>query len=257
VADAICASVWLVDTEQVSPGEVAAWMALLCPQEQARAASFRSVYDRRDYVSAHALARLALSRNASVLPDAWKFDRSPQGKPVVCPSQAGTPALEFSLSHTRGLVACVVTRGVGIGIDVERPDPKRATHEIAEQYFSPSESAMLQSASIDDRGDRFVELWTLKEAALKAEGEGLAGRLEDYAFAFSGSSSLSMSSSCLGRDGWSFFLGTTPSGCKLAVACRRSTASHLLISIHTLNIHGAAGVQPLRWSGDVRWYFAG
>ena len=101
---------------------------------------------------------------------------------------AGTPALAFSLTHTRGLVACAVTRGHAVGIDVEGIRPVPSAQHIADTRMTASEAASLASCAPEDLETRFLELWTLKEAYSKALGLGLQLPLDSRAFGFTGSS---------------------------------------------------------------------
>ena len=47
----------------------------------------------------------------------WRFVIDKGGKPRIDPCH-GRPDLQFNLSHTRGFVACAVTRDNAIGVDV-------------------------------------------------------------------------------------------------------------------------------------------
>jgi 4'-phosphopantetheinyl transferase len=57
---------------------------------------------------------------------------------------------------------------------------------IATRYFTPIESSALEALATPARVRRFVELWTLKEAYLKARGLGLSIPLDAIAFEVSG-----------------------------------------------------------------------
>jgi 4'-phosphopantetheinyl transferase len=116
-----------------------------------------------------------------VPPDEWRFVSAPHGKPQTI---QGVPS--FNLSHTRGVVACVVAQSMAVGIDVERTDRRTDTGSIAERFFSPAEAAELR-ATPDDTRTRFVEIWTLKEAFVKAIGLGLSQPLDAFSFSLDGS----------------------------------------------------------------------
>ena len=241
--------VWVRHTGEVSPGELAAWTTVLSSAELARAERFRSTEDRRDYIAAHALTRAALSREAGIMPADWTLLPDPRGKPAVTGPQGGTPPLSFSLSHTRGLVACAVTRGGQIGVDVERLDRGADARAIADRFFSAEEAAMLRQCPDSDRSCRFVELWTLKEAWLKGEGGGLSLGLDTCIFSLDGSSGIYFSS---GQIGWHFLLLATqsPAG-RIALACRQTTTARLQLTVHIEGRPGAVAVRPLRWTNDV------
>ena len=157
---------------------------LLSTDEKIRHARFMFDRDKRDFAVAHALVRRVLSRYSTIAPRDWRFDASPNQKPQVAADQAGEPPLLFSLSHTHGVVACAVSRGLDVGIDVESIDRIVDAMEVARRFFSPSEVAMLDACAEGERATRFVELWTLKEAYVKAIGRGLIVPLDQFRFSF-------------------------------------------------------------------------
>jgi 4'-phosphopantetheinyl transferase len=153
---------------------------LLNASENAQADRFRVAADRDAYIAAHALLRTMLSRHASIPPQEWRFRTAEGGKPVLDPAQA-PPGLHFSLSHTRGLAACAVGRSHALGIDAETwREP--APIELAKRYFTAEEARLVADLAPEERLSAFYRLWTLKEAYLKATGEGLAVALDSFAF---------------------------------------------------------------------------
>jgi len=161
--------------------EIREAVAQLSADERARYERFRFAPDRRDYAAAHALLRTALSRFVPVPPDAWRFREDPGGKPSLV-ADPRAPALSFSLSHTNGLVACAITSGGDVGVDVEGVD-RRVDAGLARRFFSESENRALAACPTDAaRTARFLELWTLKEAYLKAIGVGLLHPLNTVIF---------------------------------------------------------------------------
>ncbi len=154
------------------------WVGLLDASEQARASRFRNRADRAAYVAAHALLRLMLSEALGGDPRAWAFETGPAGKPALAAVHR-RPWLHFNISHTRSLVACAIA-GVPVGVDVEASDGDLPSAVAA--CFAPGERAMLAKAADAAYRTMFFRLWTLKEAYLKATGEGLSGRLDSPAF---------------------------------------------------------------------------
>ena len=163
--------------------DAAAWPrleAVLDEAERAHAARFRREADRRAYVAAHGLTRLALSDWAPVSPEDWRFGAAPGGKPhIVQPAGGGKP-LSFNLSHTSRLVAVAVTRAGEVGLDVETMADDRLDPAVAADQFSPAEVEWLAGQPAAARGEAFAGLWTLKEAVLKAEGGGLGQSLAAF-----------------------------------------------------------------------------
>lgn len=176
------AHVWLAQPDALdAPGARERYEALLDAEEKDRMRRFRFERDRDLFLLSHALLRLTLSRYATQDPRDWSFVRNAWGRPEL-PTGAAQPALRFNLSHTHGLAACAVTRESEIGVDVEGISRGDAGEDIADHYFAPSEVAALQALAPGLRPDRFIEYWTLKEAYIKAHGEGLSLPLADFAF---------------------------------------------------------------------------
>jgi 4'-phosphopantetheinyl transferase len=195
--------------------------ALLSADERTRRDRFRVPEAAHIFSIAHGTKRRALSRrNPQVDPDQWRFWSDPLNKPHIVQEQAGEPPLQFNLSHCRLAVAIAVTRGVAIGIDVE--DWRRAVdHEdIAVRFFAQSEIDMLRAIGPVKAAVRFFELWTLKEAYLKALGKGLTRPLKSVAFRFDGEGAVGLVDDQENRD-WTFVLAALGNDTSLAVAVNR------------------------------------
>lgn len=175
---------FLAHREPVPAGEVGSLTSLLEPDERSRAERFQFERDRNAFVLAHALLRRVLSRYERVQPDSWRFTAGPWGKPEI----AGPikTSLRFNLSHTRGFVACAVTRHRDVGVDVERLDPISDMLTLAARFFSPPEVASLRVLRNSEQVRRFYQLWTLKEAYVKACGLGLSLPVDWITFTIDG-----------------------------------------------------------------------
>jgi 4'-phosphopantetheinyl transferase len=159
----------------------AALLARLSDDERERHGRFRFDDDRHTYLVAHALVRTALSRIAGVPVDALRFAVGPHGRPD--PS-APPEAAKFlaNLSHTKGFVACAFSRGARVGVDVEHTGRDVELLHVAERVFSERERKGLSDLIGAAQRDRFFDLWTLKEAYIKAIGKGLAAPLRAITF---------------------------------------------------------------------------
>lgn len=85
----------------------------------------------------------------------------------------GAPAdCSISLSHSNGQAVCaVVPSGTRIGCDIEFIEPREQT--FAADYFTADECAFVESVPEDDLALATTLIWSAKECALKAIGEGL------------------------------------------------------------------------------------
>ena len=161
-----------------------AYRALLSPDEHDRMARLIFERDRRRFLLTRALVRTTLSRYAGVRPADWSFIANVHGRPEILDRPRGVPDLRFNLSHTEGLIACAVTIGREVGVDVEHIG-RRLTHDIAGRFFAPREVSDLRELPQDQQHRVFFDYWTLKEAYIKARGFGLALPLADFAFKLS------------------------------------------------------------------------
>jgi 4'-phosphopantetheinyl transferase len=174
--------VWYQLTEALDDRGLSAAVSVLSAAEQIRYNRFLRADDRRDYAAAHALLRHSLSRYADLDPGAWEFDKGANGKPSLAHHHGDLPPLSFNLSHARGIVACAIAPGLNVGIDVEHVDRAVDWSGIATRYFARAEAAHLESCPQEQRASRFIELWTLKEAYMKATGAGLSEALSNFGF---------------------------------------------------------------------------
>jgi 4'-phosphopantetheinyl transferase len=241
---------WLTGT--LDRPAVDALVPVLSPDERERAARFHFDRDRRDYVAAHALVRHVLSRHAPYAPGTWRFDLGTHGKPFVADPAEASP-LSFNLSHTSGLVACVVARGPAVGIDVEAVTRRTPSEAVVRKVFAREEVRALESLSEGARASRFADLWTLREAYVKAVGVGLWGPMvPPLRFSFDEPDGLR----CHRNDDaspWQFALIRPSEGYRIAVAVEIPEANpHLALAVNVID--GSAemnvvGTGALSWRG--------
>ncbi|PID38882.1 MAG: 4-phosphopantetheinyl transferase [Proteobacteria bacterium] len=155
--------------------------AALLPHELPRHQRIVVARARREYALTRVLVRRLLSRYVPVGPERWRFGANDHGRPhVASPREAR--ALDFNVSHTAGMIVCLVGRERILGVDVEAADRVRRVLDIAERFFSPSEARALRALPEAAQPDRFLAYWTLKEAYIKAQGKGLAIPLDHFSF---------------------------------------------------------------------------
>ena len=209
------------ETAALDQSAIGAAADLLSEEERTRCARFMFARDRRDFAIAHALLRQTLSRHHPIPPREWTFVPEPHGKPRISADLTTAADLHFNIAHTHGLVACAVSRGADVGIDVEEIERRSDPLEIASRYFSVIETEDLKRCAPDDRFERFTEIWTLKEAYIKAIGKGLSLPLDEFAFRFEDPSALRFTAATCEATAWSFALFAPTHGHRMAVAARR------------------------------------
>ena len=140
-----------------------AWTSLLRrlpPVEQHRIQKLNRWADQQDSaICWRSLARLAGQHRVSVR-------RGAHGGPVA------DPPVAVSLSHGGGWIAAAAYVHGRVGVDVEAG--RDVAPELARRCCSTAELAWLErAADAQTRDERFLRLWTAKEAYLKAIGTGL------------------------------------------------------------------------------------
>ena len=215
--------VWLTAPESITDSALlATYAGWMNADETARHARFLFDRHRHQFLVARALVRSTLSRYAAVERPDWRFVKNQWGRPDIDPGH-GLGDLRFNLSHTDGLVAVAVARGdPELGVDVEDTWRRSHTDQIAEHFFAPAEVQALRALPADRQHGRFFELWTLKEAYIKARGMGLAISLHAFAYALDDAAIGLTIDPSLGDEasGWQLFLRAPTERHQLALALR-------------------------------------
>jgi 4'-phosphopantetheinyl transferase len=231
--------VWWMELGFPPESAIAQWRADLDPQERAQAERFHFDEDRSTYIAAHWLVRHALASVGGLGPADWRFTIDMHGKPGIDPA-LGRPDLRFNLSHTRGLVACAIGFGDMIGIDVEALSRGPTDLDVAERFFSPSEVAILRGTPQARQPCTFMRFWTLKEALIKATGEGLSRALDSFSFSLDPVSIAFDPEDAAEAMKWKFIEAQPTPRHLLALAVRRSGTWPVKLSICPLPPDGAA-----------------
>lgn len=172
-------------------GEVEAWYApisalrprteefnaTLDPVEMERAERFRFNVDRERFILGHGLLRILLGhylqRDASLV----RMARGPFGKPYL-----ERKTLHFNLSDTKDAILIAFANEAEVGADIETMVRDVDHRAVSEHYFIPAEIRSIEKAATEgsslDGKRRFLELWTRKEAVLKASGVGIMDDLK-------------------------------------------------------------------------------
>ncbi|MGW1764810.1 4'-phosphopantetheinyl transferase family protein [Streptomyces sp. NPDC002073] len=181
-------NLWFCPNEDLAPG-IAATLAShwLDENEQEVAGRFLFERDRRQYLVAHALVRRVLALETGIPEAEAIIWRSSRGRPFLQTPDGGLPrgadALDFNLSHANAYNLLGVSRGLRIGVDVERLDRGERGLDNIIATFSPEEQDWIASAAPGrPRNRRALRLWTLKEAYSKARGLGLGLPFDSFVF---------------------------------------------------------------------------
>lgn len=142
--------------------------SLLTGEEISRAAKFRFPEDAARWISYHTSLRRILGLALGIAPRLVPIRTAESGKPMLAEP---FEEFHFSLSHVDDLALIAISKGSPVGIDVE---PKKRAIELlgCESSFCHPDELKALPASANARSELLLELWTMKEAVLKAVGTG-------------------------------------------------------------------------------------
>lgn len=150
----------------------AACLALLDPEERARAARFKAAAPRRQFVVTRGALRRLLASRVGCEPEALTLASGQHGKPFLVVD--GAPSeLAFNVSHSADRALIAIGRGP-IGVDIELLGREADFDLVAKGVFTEAEQAAFRQRTGAERRALFFRLWTQKEALIKAKGCGFA-----------------------------------------------------------------------------------
>ena len=154
-------------------GREAEALVMLDNQELERSCAMRNPDSRRRFVLCRAALRAVVGQRLGVANDRLSFAPAAHGKPFALVDS--TPIdTAFNVSHSgwHGLIA-VAARG-RIGVDVQEFTPRSNLPGLIARVCSRIEQDYLLGLEQDQRLRQFLRLWTLKEAVVKAHGQGIS-----------------------------------------------------------------------------------
>lgn len=136
---------------------------------------------RHEYLATRVLVRTVLGRALGVSPQTLQFVANEWGRPALWPPVP----LHFNVSHTEGLVVCLVSPHPDIGVDTEQLARAPDLLALAPTVFAPQELrdlAALPARAQAHRASPVVD--AERESYIKARGMGLALPLDGFCFLF-------------------------------------------------------------------------
>jgi len=203
-------------------GDISSILADLDETEAERARGFRFEKDFRRFVLRRAFLRRLLAAYDDLPVSGLRYAIGPQGKPRLNDA-APVSRLHFNTSHSDGRVVVAVTRGLEIGIDIERIREHEQWGDLARRFFSAAEANALAAYDSGGKSDAFFAGWTRKEAFVKALGGGLSIPLDRFSVTLDpdGEASVTATSPDMGpADEWQLFSFVPYFGFAAAIAYR-------------------------------------
>jgi 4'-phosphopantetheinyl transferase len=151
---------------RVNPLASAKLYAILSRAECERAEKF-VVKDARDlFIAAHCVLRTTLARYLHKDPASLEFRTNRHGKPYLRGRE-----IQFNMSHSHDAIAIAFCHDL-VGIDIEYVRQALYSRSLSDSCLTAGERAWLLDQ--ENHEIAFYRIWTLKEAAVKADGRGLS-----------------------------------------------------------------------------------
>jgi 4'-phosphopantetheinyl transferase len=207
--------------------------SLLTTRERERARRFRFEDDRSRAIIGRGMLRMVLGGWTGVEPDKIELVESPHGRPLL--RDPGMTDLHFNVAHSGEWILIGVADGARIGVDVEQIRPVADVASLTAHFFAPGEAAAIRSLRGEEQMTAFFDVWTRKEAYVKAMGAGLRFGLDRFEVECRPGRApviVSIDGSAEEAARWRLWCGSPAAGYRAAVATE------------------CDGVRPWLWSGD-------
>ncbi len=172
------------DVEALSSSKTEQMLAVLSPSEKERYRRFRHQPSRQCHLITRHLVRHCLSELGDSGPATWRFGVRRWGRPFLENPTEQLEQLDFNIAHSRFKTVVAISFRGRIGVDLEPVQRRVDSDLVAEKFFHISEKKQLRGLDGQPRRLRFLQLWVLKEAWMKADGRGIGAGLSEVVFHF-------------------------------------------------------------------------
>lgn len=122
------------------------------------------------YLVSHAACRQILAKYLTVPAEQIKYKKNQYGKPLL----DHETSIHFNMSHSHYYALIAVSNHSEIGVDIEYIEKKTSWEKIARRFFHDKEIAFLFDSDPSKQKSIFFQIWTRKEAYIKALGTGFS-----------------------------------------------------------------------------------
>ena len=150
------------------------YFLILSDEEISRARSYQFERDQICFAYCRYALRDLLGKYLLKNPASLEFQLNEFGKPSL------QEPIQFNISHSHGWALFFFSKEGPLGVDLEKIQTQKSGEDLAKRFFSEEELKFLKSFDKEERPQAFFRLWTLKEAFIKAVGNGLSYPLNSF-----------------------------------------------------------------------------
>lgn len=167
MTDQCTIDIWTISLKG-STEELQVAQHLLSAEEQTRVKRLRFQAHQERTILALAQRRRILARYLNQPPKSIVFSVGPYGKPYILDHP-----IHFNLTHSHELALLAVSKETEVGIDIEYWRPRINIDGLVKKVFTRNEQETFLALAESQQTASFYQVWTSKEAFVKALGKGL------------------------------------------------------------------------------------
>ena len=150
-------------------------LSCLNEKEVKKSKAYHNSDDRWRYLCGKILCKLLIAEYLGLDKKSIDFSIDCYGKPHFCNDESEN--IFFNISHSDDIVLLAFSRDNELGVDIEKIRKIDDYNELANNFFSCEEQQHIRK---NNSIDVFYEIWSQKEAYLKAKGIGILNGLNYF-----------------------------------------------------------------------------
>lgn len=159
---------WCIQIENTHLDPFNHYSSLSNPEQQ-RASAFKNKSAAKQYVFSHVALRKILAENFGPESTQFIWKETEHKKPIL-ETPNGKRPIEFNISHCTKYIAIALS-SKPVGVDIEGHREMNDLSGVSDIVYTDIEKAFVLNNS-QQTTNNFFQLWTSKEALLKADGSG-------------------------------------------------------------------------------------
>lgn len=140
-------------------------------QEKIKSKNFINSYLSQQYIISHGLLRYLLAYYTKDNPQNIEYSFNQFDKPFLKNNNSN---IQFNMSHSKDYVVYILALDCQVGIDIEWKSKNIDVQELSNLVLTKEEKIIFNKLRSEEKLNNFYEVWTKKEAILKANGHGLS-----------------------------------------------------------------------------------
>lgn len=169
--------IWLIEYDSKKAFTICS-ASTLSKEERVKANRFKHFENGTVWAFFHTALRDILSRYVDYSATDIQFSLDHRQKPYLN-NKIDSP-LYFNLSHSGHFAMLAVSSVAPIGVDIEMSKEIQDAENVAKRFFSNQENSQLRMVNKDKFIHHFYQIWTAKEAVIKANGWGMSAPLDSF-----------------------------------------------------------------------------